>query len=73
MEAPQISERDVSTPYLAERREEVGVAELGEISSGDLGLELPPLDSLGFAVSPVEMDSAGGCAVDMPGAPVTVP
>lgn len=51
----------------------MGVAELGEISSGDLGLELPPLDSLGFAVSLVEMDSAGGCAMDMPGALVTVP
>lgn len=73
VEASQITERDVSTPGLAERREEVGVAESGAIASGDPGLQSPPLDSFGFAVFLWGVNSAAGCATDMPGALVPVP
>ena len=59
-------------PGLAERREEVGVAESGEIASGHLGLESPSLDWLDFAVCLVGMDSTGGCAIEVPGALVTL-
>lgn len=61
-------------PGLAEQGEEVGVAESGEI---DLGLELAPtplpLGLLRFRIFLVGMDSTWGCAVAMPGIPVTVP
>lgn len=50
----------------------MGVAESGEIASGHLGLEPPPLDWLGFAVFLVGMDSTGGCAIEVPGALVTL-
>lgn len=59
-------------PGLAERREEVGVAVSGEIASGHLRLESSLLDLLDFAVFLVGMDSTRGCAVDAPGALVTL-
>lgn len=50
----------------------MGVADWGEIASGHLGFKLPPLDSSGFAVFLVGMDSTGGCTVGMPGALLTL-
>lgn len=57
VQVSQITETDVSTPGLAERREEVGAAELREIASGDLGLEISPRDSSSFAVFLVGTDA----------------